>query len=93
MALINKSDLKYKYSWTAIGDDDPKKTGKPDSTLLNRSEGYEVLPFINKFVEKHSFKNKDSALKTEKMIKEFLPSDVRSHKNVTSWLEDNWSKH
>ena len=93
MALISKSDLKYTYSWTAIGDDDPKKTGKPDSTLLSRNEGYEVLPFINRFAEKHSFKNKQSALKAEKMIKEYLPGDVRSHKNVTSWLENNWSKY
>lgn len=93
MTLINKSDLLYTYSWTAIGDDDPKKTGKPDSTLLSRNEGYEVLHFINRFAEKHSFKSKESALKTEKMIREYLPGDVRSHKNVTSWLQDNWNNY
>jgi hypothetical protein len=43
MALLKESDLKYKYSWTTVDDDDPRLTGKPDSTLLNRHEGYEVF--------------------------------------------------
>jgi hypothetical protein len=92
MPLLSKSDLAYKYSWTTIDPDDPKVTGKPDSTLLNRGEGYEVLPFINRFAEKHSFKHKASGLKTEKLIKEHLPSDIRSHANVSKWLEAHWEK-
>ncbi|MEC5318619.1 hypothetical protein VSX61_06650, partial [Brenneria populi subsp. brevivirga] len=72
--------MKYTYSWTVLGDDDPKKTGKPDSTLLNRHEGYEVLPFINRFSDKHSLKNKEAGLKIEKMIRENLPGEVRGHK-------------
>ncbi|PLX08446.1 MAG: hypothetical protein C0596_06205 [Marinilabiliales bacterium] len=64
MALISKSDLYYKYySWTASSGDDPKITGTPDSTLLNRNEGYEILYFINKFAELHSLKNKSSAIR------------------------------
>ena len=39
MGVINKSDLYYQgYSWTALAGDNPKITGKPDSTLLNRNE-------------------------------------------------------
>jgi len=91
MALIIKEDLKYSdYSWTTYGNDDPKVTGNPDSSLLNRKEGYEVLYFINKFAEIHSFKNKASAHKVEKMIKEDLPSDIRSQENVKKWIEENW---
>lgn len=93
MPLLTKSDLKYEYSWKAIEPDDPKVTGKPDSTLLNRGEGYEVLPFINRFAETHKFKQKESGLKTERLIKEHLPGDTRSHKNVNKWLVDNWKKY
>lgn len=92
MSLLQKSDLAYKYSWTAINGDDPKVTGKPDSTFLNREEGYEVLPFINRFANEHDFKNKSSGLKVECLIKEFLPGNIRSHANVKKWLVDNWKK-
>lgn len=53
MGLLVKSDLQYEdeYSWTAIDGDNPKITGIPDSTLLNREEGYEVLAFINRFAK------------------------------------------
>jgi len=90
MSLLKKSDLEEKYSWTAIDDDDPKITGKPDSTLLNKHEGYEVLPFINRFAEKHNLKNKSSGLKAERLIRHDLPSDKRSHAHVNQWLVDNW---
>lgn len=91
MALLSRSDLIEDYSWTALGNDDPKLRGKPDSVLLNRHEGYEVLNFINRFAEKHSFKNKNSGLKAEKLIRNDLPSNQRSHQHVTSWLEKNWN--
>jgi hypothetical protein len=93
MPLLSKADLKYTYSWTAIAPDDPKVTGVPDSTLLNRGEGYEVLAFINRFADTHSFKQKALGLKTEKLIKEHLPGDTRSHKNVSKWLVDNWKNY
>ena len=93
MSLLSKSDLKFTYSWTAVDPDDPKVIGVPDSTLLNRQEGYEVIAFINRFAETHNFKQKSSGIKTEKLIKEHLPGDTRSHKNVNKWLVDNWKKY
>lgn len=91
MALISRADLYYNdYKWTAYPTDDPRVTGKPDSTLLNRHEGYEVLYFINKFAENHNLKEKASAAKMEKMIRNELPSTTRSQENVMSWIVDNW---
>jgi hypothetical protein len=93
MALLQKSDLQFEYSWTAIPPDDPRVTGKPDSTLLNRSEGYEVLAFINSFAVTNDWKQKASGLKTERLIKKHLPGDTRSHANVRKWLVDNWKNY
>lgn len=93
MALITKSDLYYtNYSWTAISGDDPRVSGEPDSTFLNRNEGYEMLYFINKFCEIYDLKQKSFATKVERMIKEELPSDIRTQKNIQNWLEENWKK-
>lgn len=92
MALLAKSDLQSQYSWTAIPGDNPRITGKPDSTLFNRHEGYEVLYLINAIGEEQGWKQKASGLKLEKMIKQNLPSDVRSQENVKKWLLNNWDK-
>jgi hypothetical protein len=88
MAWLSKSDLQFQYSWSAIPPDDARITGKPDSTLLNRNEGYEVLTFLNRIS-----KNTAGALKGERMIKQHLPGTVRSHANVLQWLIDNWASH
>jgi hypothetical protein len=93
MPLLQKSDLQFVYSWTAIPPDDPKVTGKPDSTFLNRSEGYEVLAFINRLAVTNNWKQKASGLKTERLIKKHLPNDTRSQANVRKWLVDNWKTY
>lgn len=94
MGLITKNDLIYKdYSGTAISGDNPKVTCEPDSTLFNRHEGYEVLYLINKLAEIWGFKNKSSAEKMEKMIRNHLPSDIRSQINVKQWIYNNWDKY
>lgn len=91
MAIISRSDLYYKdYSWTTIYGDNPKITGQPDSTLLNRKEGYEILYFINKLAEIHDLKKLQSAIKIEKMIRNELPENVRSQENIRKWILENW---
>ena len=92
MALIEKADLYYEdYSWTAYRNDDPKVTGNPDSTLLNRKEGYEILYFINKLAEIHGLNQKSSAEKIEKMIREKVPTNLRSKENIKAWIEKHWN--
>ena len=93
MSLIDKSDLKYKdYTWTTYSHDNPKISGKPDSTLLNRKEGYEILYFINKLSEIHNFKVKSSGIKIENMIRNQVPSNLHSQENVKRWIETNWKE-
>lgn len=90
---ITKENLYYKdYEWTVIDGDDPKVTGAPDSTLLNRKEGYEILYFINKFLERYKLKKVSLATKIEKMIREELPDDIRSQKKIEAWVETHWNK-
>lgn len=93
---ITERDLRYRYSKTAIHPDDPRRTGIPDSTLLNRGELYEMLEFLNRFVRSTRYRDgrpfdKADALKAERLIHTLLPINVRSHANVTKWLIDNWN--
>lgn len=93
MALLQKSDLLHNYSWTALKGDDPRLTGIPDNILLARHEGYEVLPFINRFAEEQKWKQKVSGLKLEWLIQKHLPADIRSRANVRAWLIQNWKTY
>jgi hypothetical protein len=91
MDLIKKSDLYYDdYSWTVLNGDNPKITGKPDSTLLNRKEGNEILYFINKFCHLNGLKQKSSATKVERMIRKEVPTDIRSQFNIKTCITENW---
>jgi len=91
MPLITRSDLYYKdYSWTALYGDNPKVTGEPDSTLLNRREGYEILYFVNKFSEIHKVTQKLLATKIERMVRDEVPHDIRSQEGIRQWIYDHW---
>ncbi|MGA0609440.1 hypothetical protein [Caldimonas sp. KR1-144] len=98
MPIITKSDLIYKdYSWSTFRGDDPRLTGEPDATLLNRHEGYEVLHFISRFCDRHTWNpppaTKASAQKAERLIRQHVPSNVRSRQGIDQWLIQNWGQY
>jgi len=91
MANLKKSDLKLTYSWTAAAENDNAKiTGIPDSTLLDRHEGYEVLPFLNRYLTSKNWTSQSTLNKLEDALHDKLPSSTRSHANVKKWLDDNF---
>lgn len=88
---FKKSDLDYSdYSWTALPGDDPKISGKPDSTLFSRYEGYEMLYMIDKVLEHRNLISVASGQKVESIIRTKLPSTTRSQENVFNFVNDNW---
>lgn len=79
------------YKWTAQADhDNPYYRYGSDATLLNRTEGYEVLYFINHITPKHWAATLTNYQKVEKMIRYDVPSTTRSHKGVEDWIVSNW---
>jgi len=96
MTVIYAHELNYRYSQTAIPPDDPRRTGFPDSVLLNRSELYEVLNFLNRFCRDTRYLpngpafGKAEALKAERALQTTVPGSIRSHAGITDWLRANW---
>jgi hypothetical protein len=77
--VFSRSDLLYPgYKHTAHPGDDPKLTGKPDSTLLNRNESYEMAYFINRYMTTHNYSQVSIGQKIEKHLKESKEND-KSH--------------
>jgi hypothetical protein len=92
MANFKRSDLKLNYSWTASEENDNAKiTGFPDNVLLDRHEGYEVLPFLNKYMTDKTWTAQTTLNKLENALRDKLPGSTRSHANVKKWLDDNFS--
>lgn len=88
---FKKTDLKLsEYSWTTLIGDNPKISGEPDNTLLSRKEGYEVLYFINKTMEKQNWVYVSSGHRIEKMIHEEVPKDIHSQNKIYNWIIAHW---
>ena len=82
------------YKWETPGDhNNPAYKKSTDRTELNRTEGEEVLYFINDIGETR-WKNVPTLptyQKIEKMIRHSVPSNIRTHKKMEDWIIDNWS--
>ena len=94
MNFVSKSNMAYKnYSWKKFEEDNPKITGKLDSTSFDKKEGYEVLYMLNKLVEIWKLEDRHSIRKIEIMIYKFLPEDKNKQEEVKNWVQDNWDYH
>lgn len=83
--VFSKGDLFYEdYKWTAYPSDDPKVTGKPDSTYLNRGEGYEMVYFIDRYMKSKDWKHKDIGQSIEKFLRK-SKSGSQSH---ADWIKE-----
>lgn len=66
MATI-KSSLQYDYTWSRDEGDAPFK-GKSDRIKVDKDEGYEIVYFIKKFMEKHSLTTVGDVHKIEQAL-------------------------
>ena len=86
------NDGKY-YKWTAAADhDNPYYTKGTDYSEINRTEGFEVLYFINHFANKNSTASVSTATynKIERGLRYSVPANIKTHKKVADWLLAHW---
>jgi hypothetical protein len=97
--LLERSDLRYEYDWSASPGDNPKLI-EDDSHHLSRREGYEMLRYLNglRFSEDVKSvvygKGKDISIEdrlyVEWMLKEQYKSTAPGRGTVTTWINANW---
>lgn len=91
MNVHHKSNLIYKnYSWKTYLKGDPEVTGKLDSTIFNKKEGYEVLYLIKKMTEIWKLEGRSSRRKIEEMIHKVLPPNIKKQEDIKNWIRDHW---
>ncbi|MCW1962252.1 hypothetical protein [Chryseobacterium viscerum] len=90
-----QSQMVFKdYKWTAKADhDNPKFIGAQDAAMLNRQEGYEMLYFINSLATTWNWNNAtvSSFQNLERIIKTEVPSNIRKHGEIKSWIEKQYA--
>ncbi|MCA9867155.1 MAG: hypothetical protein KIS95_10085 [Anaerolineae bacterium] len=74
-----------KYKWEA-GSGDSKTSVAHDRIMFSRRQGYEVIPMIQKVVNHFDYETEEEVKRVELTIRNELPSNVRSRKNVFNWL-------
>ena len=89
MTLVTRADLRQIYNWTPLPHDDPKVSGVPDATLVDRNEGYEILFLIEATIGAWGLSTKDDGLKIERLIHK-VPPYIRSQASIINWVCKNW---
>lgn len=77
------------YKWTAKADhDNPRFIGAQERSMLNRSEGYEMLWFINSLAKTWNWANGSLASyqHLERIIRTEVPSSIRTHFEIKEWI-------
>ncbi len=93
MEAFCRTDLKHIYSWTpAKKNENAWIEGFSDNHFLYRGEGYEVLPFINRYLKTRSMRSLADFQKIEQIIHSALSNSVSSHANIKEWLDNNLIK-
>lgn len=99
MGNFKQSNMLYDdgsyYKWTARADhDNPNFRSGNDAKQLNRTEGFEVLHFINAFGEKYinGTPTLHSYQKIETMIRDNVPAHLRTHTEIQNWIATNWDR-
>lgn len=99
--MFKTSNLSPAYGYNNRHDkgDNPKKIGHPDKDLLDRTEAYEVVDFINSALKTWKWSTPMTpeveivtGSKIEKLMQQ-APSNLRSRVNISQWIKDNWSKN
>ena len=93
MSYTKEEMLYNDYKWTAKADhDNPKIIGGTDHSELNRTEGYEMIYFINSLAKTWDWKNPpvESYRHLEEIIRIKVPSNIRTHSGINYWICSNY---
>jgi hypothetical protein len=89
-----RSEMVYSdYKWVARADhDNPKIIRGVDSAELNRTEGYEMLYFINSLATTWMWDGVALASYNhlERIIRNEVPSNIQTHSGIRDWISSHY---
>lgn len=92
MANFSIEILRHSSVWNTPETESMHIHGFPDNMQFKWNQGYEVLHFINRYMQYRgwyapaTFQNIESAIKTR------LPFSAKTHNDVKNWLDANFKR-
>ena len=94
MAYIKSNMVFFDYKWNdkAISNE-AKSIALDEQSELNRTEGFEMLNYINSLAKTWGWKidNMSSFRHLERIIRKEVPDDIRTHADILAWLQDHYT--
>ena len=87
MAGFLREHLRHSYNWNSPEDDCRDISGFPETEMLNCMEGFEMLHFVNRYLDDIGWCTQISFNNVESLIKTRRPIFLCSHSEVKLWLD------
>jgi len=94
MAYIKNDMVFFDYKWNEKEKiNDAKSIGVDEQAELNRTEGFEMLNYINSLAKTWGWKtdNMSSFRNLERIIRMEVPGDIQTHADILAWLQNNYT--
>ena len=84
----------FDYTWDEKRrNNEVKSIGVNEQAELDRSEGFEMLNYINSLAKTWGWEtdNMSSFRQLERIIRKEVPEDIQTHADILTWLQDNYT--
>lgn len=91
MDIVESNALYFRdYEWKEYEQEDPRVSGKLDSTDVDRKDGRQVTFLIGEIMRVAVMKEEISKVKLEKIIRHELPKNIAQQDRIKIWVLLNW---
>ena len=94
MAYIKNDMVFFDYQWDEKGkNNEVKCIGVNEQAPLNRTEGFEMLNYINSLAKTWGWEtdNMGSFRNLERILRREVPEHIQTHADILAWLQDNYT--
>ena len=92
MANFTTTLLRHSSVWNTPEEDTIIINGFPDNLIFKWNQGYEVLHFINRYMDYRGWQAPATFQGIESAIKTQLPFTAKTHNDVKNWLDANFKR-
>lgn len=91
MPDFEKNALTFSYRWSEA-EQSCRHILHGSEDCIDRTNGYQVLDFINRFMMLYGLISQDSFNRAEILIYQHMPKRINTRSEMKLWLSKSWNK-